>query len=131
MGNLSWEQILNNAIVFSSRLNSYDPNIFFCYNTFKWNNEAKNSADVYCIILGLNCSFFKRKKLIFDVNGEDHKITKKLAKNINWYLIDAENIIVKYRSKPLENSYLPINYGSMPIDENILPITEEEYKKIN
>lgn len=94
--------------------------INFAYKTFAWKNGANNGAHVHVVIIG----FHERKKdkinkLIYNESG-----LPKLVKNINPYLIDAENIIVTGRNKPVSN--VPnINYGSMPIDNGNLILDKE------
>jgi hypothetical protein len=82
--------------------NKYNIKIHFAHRTFKWNNEAKGNAAVYCVIIGF-ANFDNINKRIFDyedVKGEAHEIT---AKNINAYLVDAKDILVEKRTKPICN----------------------------
>jgi len=68
--------------------------IDFAYRTFKWINEAKGKAAVHCVIVGFSTGCAD-KKMIFD--GVD----KFMANNISPYIIDAPNIFVESRKKPL------------------------------
>ena len=64
--------------------------INFAYRTFVWNSEAKNKANVHCVIIGF--SYINRKvKYIYD-----NSLFKK-CDNINQYLIPAANIFIKKR----------------------------------
>lgn len=80
--------------------NTYGVKIHFAHRTFKWNNEAKGNAAVYCVIVGF-ANYDTPNKSIFDyedIKGEAHEIK---AKNINAYLIDAKDILVEKRQKPI------------------------------
>ena len=82
--------------------NKYNIKIHFAHRTFKWNNEAKGNAAVYCVIVGF-ANFDITNKFIFDyqdIKGEAHEIK---AKNINAYLIDAKDILVEKKKKPICN----------------------------
>ena len=108
---LIWPNILSEKI-----------EIGFAYESFKWTNNAKGNAGVTVIIVGLRNSS-NREKYIYI---ENHK---KKANNINPYLVDADNIIVFKRSKPI--SILPeMNFGSMPNDGGNLLLVEEEKNKL-
>ena len=82
--------------------NKYGIKIHFAHRTFKWNNEAKGNAAVYCVIVGF-ANYDTNNKSIFeyeDIKGEAHEIK---AKNINAYLIDAKDILVEKKTKPICN----------------------------
>jgi hypothetical protein len=82
--------------------NKYCIKIHFAHRTFKWNNEAKGNAAVYCVIVGF-ANYDTIDKSIFeyeDIKGEAHEIK---AKNINAYLIDAKDILVEKKTKPICN----------------------------
>ena len=40
------------SILWGQMLNKYDIKIHFAHRTFKWSNEAKGNAAVYCVIVG-------------------------------------------------------------------------------
>ncbi len=82
--------------------NKYGIKIHFAHRTFKWNNEAKGNAAVYCVIVGF-ANYDNNNKSIFeyeDIKGEAHEIK---AKKINAYLIDAKDILVEKKTKPICN----------------------------
>ena len=82
--------------------NKYGIKIHFAHRTFKWNNEAKGNAAVYCVIVGF-ANYDTNNKSIFeyeDIKGEAHEIK---AKNINAYLIDGKDILVEKKTKPICN----------------------------
>lgn len=96
--------------------------IDFAYPSFKWTNNAKGNAGVTVIIVGLRNAFNSPKYLI---KGG----FKKTAKNINPYLMDAADIVVAGRSKPL-SKFPEMKFGNMPNDGGGLILTEEERKRI-
>ena len=101
-------------------------NIIFAHRTFRWDSEANIKAHVHCVIIGFSL-MSNNTKYIFE------NVTKKKASNINPYLIDFDNIIIKGRSKPICNVPQML-YGSMPIDKNNLilnPKDLQEYMKDN
>ena len=90
------------SILWGQMLNKYGIKIHFAHRTFRWSNEAKGNAAVYCVIIGF-ANFDISTKRIFeyeDIKGEPHEIK---AKNINPYLIDAKDIFIGKRTKPLCN----------------------------
>lgn len=96
----------------------------FAHQTFKWNNDARGTAAVHCVIEGFSI-VGKREKRIFeygDIRSEPNEI---IAKNINPYLVDATNVTLAKRRKPLCN--IPeMAYGSMPNDGGNLLLTQQE-----
>jgi type II restriction/modification system DNA methylase subunit YeeA len=85
------------SILWGQMLNKYKIKIHFAHRTFKWSNEAKGNAAVYCVIVGF-ANYDTVNKSIFeyeDIKGEAHEIK---AKNINPYLVDAKDLFVVKRT---------------------------------
>ncbi|NFB52050.1 class I SAM-dependent DNA methyltransferase [Clostridium botulinum] len=97
--------------------------IGFAYTSFKWRNNAKNNAEVTCVIIGLQNNEANNNKRIF-TNG----IVKEV-KNINPYLISGRNIVVS-KIKNSISDFPKINFGSMPNDNNNLILSEYEKDNI-
>ena len=98
--------------------------IHFAHTTFKWNNEAKGKAAVYCVIVGF-ANFDSKNKSLFtyeDISGEPTEIK---VKNINPYLVDAENTFIERKSKPICNVE-KVQRGSDANDKGNLLFTEDE-----
>lgn len=112
------------SILWGQMLNKYKIKIHFAHRTFKWSNEAKGNAAVYCIIVGF-ANFDAENKSIFDyenIKGEAHEIK---AKNINPYLVDAKDLLINKSSNPICN--VPkISFGNMPLDGGHLLLSDEE-----
>ena len=97
--------------------------IDFAYRTFRWDSEANIKAHVHCVIVGFSCSEDKKKKTIY--LNESQSIN---VKNINGYLLDADDIFIESRAKPLCN--IPeIGIGNKPIDGGKYLFTEKEMKE--
>jgi hypothetical protein len=98
--------------------------IHFAHRTFSWSNEARGNAAVHCVIIGFGLHDTTRKT-IFEYespNGEPHAIA---AANINPYLVNAADILVGKRNKPICD--VPeMGYGSKPADGGNLILTEDE-----
>lgn len=106
-----------------SKLNKFNIQIYFAYTSFKWINNAKYNAGVTCCIIGISSNKEKVCKYIYSES------TKNEAKNINAYLLDANDIYINRQQKPI--SQLPtIVFGSMPRDGGFLALEPSEKIKI-
>ena len=94
--------------------------INFAYRTFQWDSEANLKAHVHCTIIGFAKSH-RSNCYIYNESSKD------LASNINPYLINGPNIVVKSRNTPICDSPKMI-YGNKPADGGHLIIEEEDYK---
>lgn len=93
--------------------------IDFAHKTFIWDSEASLKAHVHCVIVGFSKATNTTQKRLFD-NG-----TERIVKNINGYLVEADNIVIESKTKPL--CYVPeIGIGNKPIDGGFYLFTEEE-----
>ncbi len=112
------------SILWGQMLNKYEIKIHFAHRTFKWSNEAKGNAAVYCIIVGF-ANFDTPNKSIFeyeDIKGEAHEI---IVKNINPYLIEGKDVLIGKKSNPI--CKVPeIFKGNQPTDGGFLILSEEE-----
>ncbi len=102
-----WKDLLDDGLI-----------INFAHKSFKWKNGSKEKgATVYVVIIGF--SYIKTRAFIF--NSE---LTHE-AKNINAYLLDAPNIIVEKRSKPLCNVPAMLS-GGKPVEGGFLIFSDKE-----
>ena len=117
-------QGLQTSILWRQMLNIYNIKIHFAHRTFKWSNEAKGNAAVYCVIVGF-ANFDTNNKSIFeyeDIKGEPHEIK---VRNINPYLVDAKDIFIDRKTNSICN--VPeMNFGNMPADGGQFLFTTEE-----
>ncbi|MDX2191509.1 MAG: DNA methyltransferase [Bacteroidota bacterium] len=112
------------GLIWPLLFNSYGLKIHFAHRTFKWSNEAKGNAAVHVVIIGF-ANFDISNKIIFEYDnneGEPHAI---LVKNINPYLVEAKDICLMSRTKPICKVPEMIN-GSKVVDGGYLLFTEEE-----
>lgn len=102
--------------------------IHFAHRTFSWNNEARGKAAVHCVIIGFGMHDVTEKTIYeyADIKGEPHAIK---AKNINPYLVDAPNLALANRTKPI-CSIPEMVYGSKPTDGGFLLLNEDEKAKL-
>jgi hypothetical protein len=111
------------APLWGKMLGEYNIQINFAYRTFKWNSEATEKAAVHCVIVGFSLASEKKQNIIYD--GE----TKKNAHNINPYLVDAPNVLIVSRSKPICNVPKML-FGNMPNDGGNFILTFEEKERL-
>ena len=94
--------------------------INFAHKTFVWDSEASIKAHVHCVIIGF-AAFDKEVKILY-LDNRPLKVD-----NINAYLLDAPNIIVESRNKPL-CAVSKMVYGNKPADGGNLIIEADEYQ---
>lgn len=96
--------------------------IDFAHRTFRWDSEAKIKAHVHCVIVGFSVAPNNKPKVIFNADRPQ------IAENINGYLLDADNVFVESRSKPICD--VPkIGIGNKPIDGGNYLFTKEEMQE--
>ena len=107
-------------------MEQYGLRIDFAYRTFQWDSEATLKAHVHCVIIGFSSLYSPepKEKSIFD----GKHIIK--ADNINPYLIDAPNVFVDKRKKPLCEGVPQMMKGSQPTDGGNLLLTSEEREEL-
>lgn len=99
--------------------------IEFAYRSFKWSNEAKGKAVVHCVIIGIaNKLNVKKDKRIFLQSGEEIQ-----CKNINAYLLDAEDFFVGELPTQICNVSTAF-LGNIPRDDGQLILTENEKNEL-
>ena len=102
--------------------------IEFAHQTFKWKNEAKDNAGVYCVIIGLSANPTSGKLFVYqDVTGTP---SSEIVTEINGYLIEGKRqVYVREASEVLSYSTKPIMFGNMPIDGGNLIIEAPDYEE--
>ncbi len=112
------------SILWEPMIGKYNVKIHFAHRTFKWSNEAKGNAAVYCVIIGF-ANFDTPNKSIFEyenIKGEAHEVK---VKNINSYLVDAKDLFIDKNSNPI--CKVPkMSFGNMPLDGGNLLLTDEK-----
>ena len=91
--------------------------IDFAHRTFRWDSEASLKAHVHCVIVGF--SNVNVPKVIYDNNKQ------KKADNINAYLIDALDVFLESKSKPISN--VPqMSSGGKPVEGGFIILSPDE-----
>lgn len=106
-----WTPLLENNIKIS-----------FAYRSFLWNNNAKNKAAVFCIIVGI-ASESNPKPRLYD------SCTMHVVDHINGYLLAADDINIGRNPKSISDMP-PIFKGSMARDDGNLILDDEERQKL-
>lgn len=102
--------------------------INFAHRTFQWTNEASGQAAVHCVIIGFGLAK-SVNKIIFDYENPKAEPSVINARNINPYLIDAQNIILKNRSASICDAP-KMKWGNKPTDGGNLILSAEERKAL-
>lgn len=94
--------------------------IDFAYRTFRWDSEANLKAHVHCVIIGFSTMHNDVDKRLY--NTENFQ----LVKNISPYLVNANNVLIERRKKPICD--VPtITKGCQPTDGGNLIIEDADY----
>lgn len=108
------------AAVWKPLYDRFDIHIDFAHRTFRWDSEASVKAHVHCVIVGFSTAYNLREKQLYSSER------MQLVKNINAYLIEAPDVFVESRTKPISD-VLPMSTGNRPADGGHLIIEKEDY----
>ena len=114
------------SAIWKMLMEQYGMRIDFAYRTFQWDSEATLKAHVHCVIIGFSSLYSPESKEKFIFDGK-HIIK---ADNINPYLIDAPNVFVDKRKKPLCGGVPQMMKGSQPTDGGNLLLSSEEREEL-
>lgn len=126
-GNIQAALVSTNSIVQGEQvagiwgplIDRYGISINFAYKTFRWDSEANAKAHVHCVIIGFSNRHSPKRKQIYD--GE----TVQIATHINPYLVDAADVLIGSRNKPL-CAVPEMRSGGKPVEGGFLIFTDEE-----
>ena len=113
------EQVAN---LWKPLFDQYGIQFDFAYRTFRWDSEADIKAHVHCVIVGFSFSGSQCKNVKRIYISDAQSI---VANNINGYLLDAPNIWILSRTKPLA-AVPDMVFGSMANDGGSLILSHEE-----
>ncbi len=115
-------------ILWPELMHKYGIKINFAHQTFKWSNEARGKAAVYCVIIGFSLSDRSTKKIYqyAAVTGEPKETS---VNQINAYLIDAPLLFIQKRNKPI-CTVSEMVFGNMPNDRGYFSLNAEERKTL-
>jgi hypothetical protein len=112
------------GILWNELISAYNVKIHFAHQTFCWKNEAKANAAVHVVIIGF-ANFDTNFKYLFEYTDIKGEPTMRKVRNINPYLIEANDLIILKRTQPITN--VPeIVFGSMPNDGGHFLFSDEE-----
>jgi len=100
----------------------------FAHRTFQWSSEASGQATVQCVIIGFARSVPTPRLFLYD--SPKGAPEERLARNINPYLVDTEDVLVVPRSTSLAPDLPEICAGSTPIDWNYLCVDERDIEEV-
>ncbi len=115
------------AILWKPLFEQYGIQFDFAYRTFRWDSEADIKAHVHCVIIGFSvkCSVLDGIPSSKKIYLSDSQVIS--ASNINGYLVDAPDVWIESRNKPLCDAP-EIGIGNKPIDGGNYLFTEEEMR---
>lgn len=108
------------ALLWESLIRDYDIVINFAYRTFKWKSEASDKAAVHCVIIGFSTLKGEGSKKVIYQDEAAH-----VVEHINPYLLEAPDVLVHSRTKPL-CGVPEMGIGNKPIDDGNYLFTKEE-----
>ena len=109
------------ALIWKPLVDRFGIHIDFAYRTFRWDSEMAETAHVHCVIIGFSTAPSDAPRRIY-VSKDDYIEVK----HINFYLIEAEDVFVESRPKPL--CEVPeMTTGNRPADGGHLIIEGEDY----
>ncbi|MBW2186889.1 MAG: class I SAM-dependent DNA methyltransferase [Deltaproteobacteria bacterium] len=123
--NIQFAFVSTNSICQGEQVALLWPHIFgkeleigFAHQSFKWSNNAKGSAAVICVIVGI-------RNISNEVSTLFRGGIAERVKVINAYLTTGSNAIVRKRSNPLSD--IPkMSYGNKPVDGGNLILSDAE-----
>lgn len=102
--------------------NRFGVHIDFAHRTFRWDSEASIKAHVHCVIVGFSIAPNEQPKRLYTSERVQ------IARNINAYLIDAPDVFIEKRTKPI-CKVTEIIRGSSPNDDGNLLLSVDEYEE--
>ena len=94
--------------------------IDFAHRTFRWDSEANMKAHVHCVIVGFSTAPKPKRRIYVDKRFKE-------AENINAYLVEAPDIFIESRTKPICDCR-KMTSGNRPADGGHLIIEDSEYQ---
>ena len=114
------------AAIWKPLFEQYGIHFDFAYRTFQWDSEADIKAHVHCVIIGFSkiTSTTSSVSCVKRIYLSDSQTVP--AANINGYLMDAPDVFIENRKKPLCNVPEMIK-GSIPVDGGNLIVEANDY----
>ena len=109
------------ALIWKPLVDRFGIHIDFAYRTFRWDSEMAEKAHVHCVIVGFSTAPADHLPRIYDNNGDFIEV-----RHLNYYLMEADDVFVESRSKPLCEVPAMV-YGNKPTEGGFLFIEPEDY----
>jgi len=101
----------------------FEIHIDFAHRTFRWDSEASIKAHVHCVIVGFSTAPNHKQKQLYSSERVQ------LVDNINFYLVNAEDVFVESRTVPISD--VPsLQNGGKPTEGGFLILTAEEKEEL-
>jgi hypothetical protein len=104
--------------------------IDFAHTTFAWSSEAKGTAHVHCVIIGLSHEPGTKRKRLFEYATLKSKPKERDVKSISIFLDDRVTINPTKRYEPLVEGLPLASKGSQPTDGGHLIIDDRDVDAI-
>jgi len=108
------------ASVWKPLYDRFNIHIDFAHRTFRWDSEASLKAHVHCVIVGFSCKIHNRKKRLYSEDRFQEVDT------INAYLIEASEIFIESRRKPISSVPLMTTGNRLAYGGHLI-IEEKDY----
>lgn len=102
------------ACLWKPLVDNFNLQIPFAWKSFRWYNEATDSANVHCVIIAMCCqkTRLKDNRVIYEEGKEPF-----VCDSINSYLLPYKQLFLKAPAKHIQNAFVPqMRFGSMPND---------------
>lgn len=103
----------------------------FAHRSFRWVTEAPGGAAVHVSIVGFDRETGGTLSLTTYPEGGFGEGTETFVRNINPYLVDGPNVLVRRRSRPLSSDMPIVMFGNMPNDGGHLVVEPDDYAEVS
>ena len=98
----------------------------FAHRTFPWTSEAAGGAAVHCVIVGFTKDTQIKPTLFDHGSGSLDERTLRVSE-INAYLVNGPNILIRKRMHPISPDLPEVVAGSKAVDWGFLTVEPEDY----
>jgi hypothetical protein len=98
--------------------------ILFAHQAFRWTNEARGAAVVYCIVIGFALRRTK-EPVLYEYATMNSKPQRRIVSEINGYLMEGSQVYILSRARSISGAP-EILFGNMPLDGGHLLLSRSE-----
>lgn len=106
--------------ILGQELQNLGVSIDFAHRTFAWQSDVAGKAAVHCVIIGLSRRAKTKDLSLWEYPTPTSPPVLRKVKHINLYLLDAPDIFITGRRKPLVAGVPEMVNGSKPTDAGFL-----------